>query len=87
MSNSDFKIEKLSDRLVGLLPDYIQEEAPVFELFLKSYFEYLESEIITLSSESELDGILMEDSLGSVLVEPQTVRPSPDAESSKLIYE
>lgn len=87
MSNSDFKIEKLSDRLVGLLPDYIQEEAPVFELFLKSYFEYLESEIITLSSESELDGILMEDSLGSILAEPQTVRPSPDAESSKLIYE
>ena len=86
MSN-DFKIEKLSDRLTSLLPEYIQHEAPVFELFLKSYFEYLESEIVTLSSESELDGILMEDSLGSILVEPQTVKPSSDAETSKLIYE
>ena len=86
MSN-DFKIEKLSDRLTSLLPEYIQEEAPVFELFLKSYFEYLESEIVTLSSQSQLDGILMEDSLGSILAEPQTVKPSPDAETSKLIYE
>lgn len=87
MSNNDFKIERLTDRLKGLLPDYIQSEAPVFELFLKSYFEYLESEIITLSAQGDLDGILLEDSLGSVLAEPQTVRPSPDEDTSKLIYE
>ena len=86
MSN-DFKIERLTDRLSGLLPDYIQSEAPVFELFLKSYFEYLESEIITLSSQGDLDGIMLEDSSGSVLAEPQTVRPSPDEDTSKLIYE
>ena len=87
MPNNDFKIERLTDRLSGLLPDYIQSEAPVFELFLKSYFEYLESEIITLSAQGELDGIMLEDSSGSVLAEPQTVRPSPDEDTSKLIYE
>ena len=87
MSNNDFKIERLTDRLSGLLPDYIQSEAPVFELFLKSYFEYLESEIITLSAQGDLDGIMLEDSSGSVLAEPQTVRPSPDEDTSKLIYE
>ena len=86
MSN-DFKIERLTDRLTNLLPSYIKEEAPVFELFLKSYFEYLESEIITLSAQGELDGIMLEDSSGSVLAEPQTVRPSPDEDTSKLLQE
>ena len=34
-------VDRLSTRLPSLLPDWIQEEAPVFELFVKSYFEYL----------------------------------------------
>tara|TARA_Y100001954_G_scaffold57189_1_gene61631 strand:- start:26 stop:3889 length:3864 start_codon:yes stop_codon:yes gene_type:complete len=55
-------VDRLSTRLPSLLPDWIQEEAPVFELFLKSYFEYLESEIIVLEDNSltELEGIQLE---------------------------
>ena len=48
-------VDRLSTRLPSLLPDWIQEEAPVFELFVKSYFEYLESEIIVLESQTALE--------------------------------
>ena len=41
---------------------HIKEEAvPIFESFLESYFEYLESEIITLDTVQELDGVQFEE--------------------------
>ena len=42
-------VDRLSTRLPSLLPEHIREDAPIFELFLNAYFEYLESEIIVLS--------------------------------------
>ena len=71
-------VDRLSTRLPSLLPDWIQEEAPVFELFLKSYFEYLESEIIVLEDDSltELEGVELEvgtsETAAAVLLETGT---------------
>ena len=91
MAKNNFDIDRLSDRISTILPEFIQEDAPVFELFLKSYFEFLEAEILVLSDaeadKDELDKILLEDSTGGLLVEPATVNPTPDADISKLIYE
>jgi hypothetical protein len=87
MSHEKYVIDSLSQRLPGLLPEFVREEAPVFEQFLKAYFEYLEHEILTLESQSDIDGILLEDGDGSMLLEPSTVLPDPDAESSKIVFE
>jgi len=87
MSHEKYVIDSLSQRLPGLLPEFIREEAPVFEQFLKAYFEYLEHEILTLESQSDIDGVLLEDGDGSILLEPSTVLPDPDAENSKLVFE
>ena len=54
-------VDRLSTRLPSLLPEHIREDAPIFELFLNAYFEYLESEIIVLSSKTELEGVRLED--------------------------
>ena len=54
-------VDRLSTRLSSLLPEHIKDDAPIFEMFLEAYFEYLESEIIVLSSKGELTGIRLED--------------------------
>ena len=87
MSHQDFTIDKLSQRLPSLLPEYLKDESPMFEAFLNAYFEYLEAEILVLESESDIDGILNEDGTGSMLLETATVSPSPDQESSKVRLE
>ena len=84
MSHEDFAIDRLSQRLPSLLPEYLKNESPMFEAFLKAYFEYLEAEILTLSSQSDIDGVLFEDSTGSMLLESATVAPSPDQDTSKI---
>ena len=81
------KIDKLSDRITSLVPDFIQDEAPVFEQFLKAYYEFLEAEVLTLSSQGDIDGVTLEDDSGSLLVETKTVSPSPDQDSSRLVFE
>ena len=43
MQNGSVNIDKLSDRISSLVPSFIQEDAPVFEQFLKAYFEFLEA--------------------------------------------
>ena len=78
---------KLSHQIKGLLPEYIREEAPIFEQFLKAYFEYLESEIIVLDTQSELDTIGLEDGTGSILFEPVTTFGSEESENSKIVSE
>ena len=84
-------VDRLSTRLSSLLPEHIREEAPIFEMFLEAYFEYLESEIIVLSSKGELTGIRLEDgtseTAAAVLLEAGTVSSTPDADTSKLIQE
>ena len=84
-------VDRLSTRLSSLLPEHIREEAPIFEMFLEAYFEYLESEIIVLSSKGELTGIRLEDgtseTAAAVLLEAGTVLSTPDADTSKLIQE
>ena len=84
-------VDRLSTRISSLLPEHIQEDAPIFEMFLEAYFEYLESEIIVLSSKGELTGIRLEDgtseTAAAVLVETGTVSSTPDAATSKLIQE
>ena len=57
MAHENHIVDRLSTRLPSLLPEHIQEDAPVFEMFLQAYFEYLESEIIVLSSIKELEAI------------------------------
>ena len=83
--SKNFEIERLSDRLPNLLPDFVKDEAPIFEQFLKSYFEFLEAEILTLSSQGDLEGILLEDNNGDILLEEGTVKPAPDSDSSYLL--
>ena len=56
MAHQDHIVDRLSTRLSSLLPDYIKDEAPIFESFLEAYFEYLESEIITLDTIQALEG-------------------------------
>lgn len=87
MSHEKYVIDKLSQRLPNLLPDFVKEESPIFEQFLKAYFEYLEAEILVLKSQSAIDGIALEDGSGSVLLEPATVSPSPDQNTSKIKVE
>ena len=82
-------VDRLSTRLPSLLPEHIREDAPIFEMFLNAYFEYLESEIIVLSSKTELEGIRFEDGTSeteaAVLLEDGTVSSEPDGSSSKLV--
>lgn len=87
MSHQDYTIDKLSQRLPSLLPEYLKNESPMFEAFLSAYFEYLEAEILVLDVESDIDGILNEDGTGSMLLEAGTVSPSPDQENSFIKYE
>ncbi len=75
MSHEKYVKERLSHRLPSLLPEYLREEAPAFEAFLKAYFEFLESEVLVLTSQSDIDGLLLEDGTGSALFESATVSP------------
>lgn len=91
MAHEKHIVDRLSTRLPSLLPEYIREEAPVFELFLQSYFEYLESEIIVLSSKGELVGVRLEDgtseTAAAVLIEEGTDSSAPDIATSRIIGE
>lgn len=91
MAHEKHIVDRLSTRLPSLLPEYIRDEAPVFELFLQSYFEYLESEILVLTSKGELTGIRLEDGTSQeaskILIETGTDSSSPDILTSKLIQE
>ena len=84
-------VDRLSTRLPSLLPEHIRQDSPVFEMFLKAYYEYLESEIIVLKSQDELEGIRLEDgtseTAAAVLIETGTASAEPDVATSKLIYE
>ena len=87
MSHDKYLKDRLSYRIGSLLPDYVREESPAFEAFLKAYFEYLEAEVLVLESQSEIDSVALEDGTGSALYESATVSPSPDENSSKILYE
>ena len=66
MAHQDHIVDRLSMRIGSLLPDHIKEEATIFEGVLESYFEYLESEIITLDTVQELDGVQFEEGIKSL---------------------
>lgn len=87
MSHQEYISEKLSHRLPSLLPEHLREESPALEQFLRAYFEFLEAEILVLESQSDLDGVALEDGQGSLLLETATVSPSPDQDISKVINE
>jgi hypothetical protein len=87
MSHENYAKDRLSYRLPSLLPEYLRDEGPVLELFLKAYFEYLEAEILVLSTVSHIDGIANEDGTGSIFLESATVSPSPDEDSSRILHE
>ena len=91
MAHEKHIVDRLSTRLPSLLPEYIRDEAPVFELFLQSYFEYLESEIIVLTSKGELTGIRLEDgtsqTASTILIEAGTDTSAPDILTSRIIQE
>ena len=91
MAHQDHIVDRLSPRIGSLLPDHIKEEAPIFEAFLESYFEYLESEIITLDTVQELDGVQFEEgtqiATGAFLLEEGTDATAPDIADAKLLQE
>jgi hypothetical protein len=87
MSHENLIVDKLSHRLPSLLPEFVREESPALEQFLKAYFEFLEAEILVLESPEEIGDIVLEDGQGSILLEPYTVAPSPDAYISKIVQE
>ena len=87
MSKNHTLKERLSYRLPSLLPEYLKSEAPAFESFLKAYFEFLEAEVLTLTEQGDLDGIANEDGTGSIFLETATVSPSPDKDTSKIIFD
>ena len=87
MSHDKYLKDRLSYRIPSLLPEYLRDESPAFEAFLKAYFEFLEAEVLVLESQSEIDSLQLEDGTGSALYESATVSPSPDEDSSKILYE
>lgn len=91
MAHQDHIVDKLSTRIGSIIPSYIQEEAPIFEAFLESYFEYLESEIITLDTIKSLDGVQLEEGTqiekGAFLLEEGTDANAPDIGDAKLLQE
>jgi len=87
MAHQEYVIDKISHRLPSLLPEHLREESPALEQFLRAYFEFLESEIIVLESQSDLDGVALEDGQGSLLLETATVAPSPDQDTSRVVNE
>lgn len=78
---------RLSEKMTSLLPEFIRDEAPIFEQFIKAYFEYLESEILVIDTQEVLDVVGLEDGMGSVLYEPATIVASADSDSSRIVYE
>ena len=86
MSHDKYLKDRLSYRIPSLLPEYLRDESPALESFLKAYFEFLEAEVLVLESQSAIDCLSLEDGTGGVLFESATVSPSPDENSSK-IYE
>ena len=91
MAHQDHIVDKLTNRIGSIIPSYIKDEAPIFESFLESYFEYLESEIITLDTVQELDGVQLEEGTqiekGAFLLEEGTDPTAPDIEDAKLLQE
>ncbi len=87
MSHDKYLKDRLSYRIPSLLPEYLREESPTFEAFLKAYFEFLEAEVLVLESQSDIDSLQLEDGTGSALFESATVSPSPDENSSKILFE
>ena len=84
-------VDRLSTRLPSLLPDHVRQDFPIFEMFLKAYFEFLESEIIVLKSKFDLEGIRLEDgtseTAAAVLIETGTASAEPDVDTSKILHE
>lgn len=76
-----FVTDKLSNQLGRLLPGFVAEESAELVAFLKAYFEYLESGILTLKNEEELDFLGLEAESGNVLFEDATYAPSPKAKA------
>jgi hypothetical protein len=83
----EYQTDSLSSRLPSLLPEYLKEESPALESFLKAYFEFLEAEIITLSSQSTLDNLSLEDGVGDLILEDATVSNRFSDESRKIVTE
>ena len=87
MSHEKYLKDRLSYRIPSLLPEYLRDESPALESFLKAYFEFLEAEVLVLESQSAIDCLALEDGTGGVLFESATVSPSPDEDSSKILFE
>jgi len=83
----EYQTDSLSSRLPSLLPEYLKEESPALESFLKAYFEFLEAEIITLSSQSTLDNLSLEDGVGDLILEDGTVSNRFSDESRNIVTE
>ena len=90
MAHEKHIVDRLSLRLPSLLPEHIREDSPIFESFIKAYFEYLESEIIVLESQTDLEGIRLEDGTSekahSLLLEDGT-NPASGQDVSRILLQ
>lgn len=77
---------KLSDRLNGLLPEHVREDSPEFVAFLDAYFDFLESDILILENQTDVQTIGLEDG-GSLLQETETSKPTPQDKSKFVIWD
>ena len=84
MAHQNHIVDRLTNRLSTILPEHIREDAPIFESFLSSYFEYLESEIIVIEDEQVLTAIQLED--GTVIGDGNLVtEDSSDLLSNRIL--
>ena len=84
MAHQNHIVDRLTNRLSTILPEHIREDAPIFESFLSSYFEYLESEIIVIEDEQVLSAIQLED--GTVIGDGNLVtEDSSDLLSNRIL--
>ena len=49
---------KVSPHIQGQLPEFVQQDHPLFSLFLKYYYEFLEAGELVVTALAKLDPIL-----------------------------
>ena len=84
--------EKISSLIISQLPDFVVDDHPQFVQFLKTYFQFMESAMLQVTSIESTDGITLENETGlldNLLLDGSKItseRTHSDA-GDKIIYE
>ena len=84
--------EKISSLISSQLPDFVVDDHPQFVQFLKTYFQFMESAMLQVTSIENTDGITLENETGlanNLLLDGSKItseRTQSDA-GDKIIYE